>query len=246
MKEDILRKILVIGSIVILLGVGVHPVIAEESIGQENCSEKNWQDEKAYLFQTFIDVVNNPSVEKLLEQSREELKNKIIYDIDGNRIIKKILLEKPGMLFTMLFTKPSISYNYLNKLYNQGIELVNILGEDEVLEIAESINFNNEEFVQDLNLIIKNDEILSKKVLTLEEMNVFKSDAQSWSFPIICTILLFNWLSIAITSLVIQTILIILQFIPIINEIYPQVADILNKIESMFHYFGHSFNCYWT
>ena len=71
----------------------------------------------------------------------------------------------------MVFTKTKTTTQYLDNTYNQGIELINIFGEEKALEILNSVELNNPELLDNLNNIIMNDEDLSNRISTLEELN---------------------------------------------------------------------------
>ena len=81
------------------------------------------------------------------------------------------------------------TYDYLDKSYNKGIEITNIIGDDNVLEMIESIGVTDTEIFDKLNDIIMNDEELSDRLATLKEMNKEYVSDLSWDFPIICGIL---------------------------------------------------------
>jgi len=245
MKKDILDKTVVMSIIFILIGVFVYPAVAEVSISQESNFKYEKLDAKTYLFQTVIDTVNNPSVKRLLEESKDDFNNVFIIDIEIKNKIKKILFENSGLFLSMIFTKPSISHNYLNKVHDHGIELVNILGKDDAIEILESLNFNNQEFLDDFNNIIKNDETLSKQYLTLEKINVLQSNTQPWPFPIICIFLLFNWVYLSLLNFFLQIIFSVFDFIPFVSTFYSLIAAILDPIILIFYNLGVTFGCFW-
>ena len=90
----------------------------------------------------------------------------------------------------MFFTKPSITYEYLDKYYDTGIEITNILGEDKALEIIETIKFTDTKILDELNNIIINDKKLSYKLFKLNEMNKeLKPDTPYIDKLILCGIL---------------------------------------------------------
>ena len=246
MKKVTFSKTLVMSILVILIGVGVYPAVAEVSISQDNNLRDEKIDAKVYLFQTVIDIFNNPSVKRLLEESKDDFNNVFISNTYSKNKIKKIIFEKPGLFFSMLFTKPSISHRYLNEVYDHGVELVNIIGIDEAFEILESVHFNNQEFTYDLYDIIKNDETLSKQFLTLEEMNVLQSDIQSWPFPLVCIFLMINWLYLKLFNVFLETICSIFDFIPFVSTLYSIISAILEPIISIFYNLGVVFGCFWT
>jgi len=154
--------ILAIGITILFLGLVIQPSIA--TIQQE---EKINVEPKDYLFRTIIDIANNSEVKELLEQYKGDL---IKIDIDGN-VYRKILFRSPRLLFNMFFTKPSITYEYLDKYCNIGIEITNILGEDKALEIIETIKFTDTKVLDEFNNIIINDKNLTYKLSKLNEMN---------------------------------------------------------------------------
>lgn len=247
MKKDILSKTLVMGIIFLLVGLSVYPTVAEELISLESNSKNEEEDAKDYLFQTLIDVVNNPCVKKLIEQSKDNLKNVLNVDFNSTIIFKKILFENPGLIFTMLFIKPSFSHKYLNKLYDQGIKLFNIIGEDEALKMVESVHFNNQGFYNDFNNIIENDEILSNKFSTLEEMNEINPKTPQWPFPIICTNLFFCWLPFFLLSYFLLVIDLLFGIIPIIDNFVLFIIDILlAPFMNIFVSLAEMFGCFWT
>jgi len=152
------NKMLVIGTIILFLGVGVQPAIA--TVQPKDTS-------KDYLFQTIIDIANNPEVMNLLEQYDND-----IVDVDFERsVILKILFRNPLLFFNLLLTKPTNTHRYLNKCYKMGNEITKVLGEDKTLDIIESVVINDKEIYYELDKIIEKDEILFEKLSSLKEMN---------------------------------------------------------------------------
>jgi len=95
----------------------------------------------------------------------------------------------PGY-FETLFTKPSLSIEYLEKCYNKGIEITNILDEDIVLEIIENDEVTDRKLFDEFKNIITKDEELSNRLEILKEMNSeLKSVSPFEEHPIICSIL---------------------------------------------------------
>ena len=141
MKKEILRKVLAMSIISILIGIGVYPAVAKESISQESNYKNEELGARAFLFQTIIDTLNNPSIKELLEQSKDDYKDVFINDIEGNNLIKKIIFKNPSLFFKMLFTKPSITHKYLNKLYNNTIDQLQFYTS---LEKKLALTINNE------------------------------------------------------------------------------------------------------
>jgi len=162
MKQSIICKGLAVAVIILFLGVGIQPAFATTQPKEIDIEPKD------NLFQTIIDIANNPDVMKLLEQYNH---NMFTSDYDYKSVYRQLLLKKPRLLFSMLFTKPSITYEYLDKCYNKGIEIINIIGENKVLEILESVGFSNTMFLDKIINIIRNDKNLYLRIATLKQMN---------------------------------------------------------------------------
>ena len=122
---------------------------------------------KDYLFQTIIDFANNPEVENLLEQYKYDF-----FEVDIDRsVYRKLFFRNPRLLFDTLFTKPTMTIEYLNKCFNNGIGFTNILGEDKTLEIIENVKVTDIGLFDTLNNIISEDEKLSNRLEKLKLMN---------------------------------------------------------------------------
>jgi len=193
-NSSLFSKTLVIGIIVLFLGVGIQPAIASVQPMKEIINENF----KGDLFQTIIDIADNPDVKNLIEQYENNL---FKVNIDRS-IYRKILFRNPILFFNVLLTKPTKTHEYLNKCYKMGIEITKIIGEDKTLEIIESVEVTDTVFFDELNKIIINDEILSDKLTTFKEMNK-ESNFQTLILdsPIIY-ILLILILSVLIISLI--------------------------------------------
>jgi len=82
-----------------------------------------------------------------------------------------------------------MSIEYLDKCYNNGIEITNIIGEDEALDIRESIEVSDTEVFDEFNNIISKDEELTGRIAPLKDLNKdLKSDSPFQSYPIVCYI----------------------------------------------------------
>ena len=145
MNRIMLSKILAVAIILLFLGLAIQPSIASKQIEIDI-------EPKDYLFQTIIDIANNPEVKNLLEQYKYDL---LEFDIDKSNY-RKLLIRNPRLMFNTLFTKPYMSVDYLNNCYNSGIAITNILGEDEVLEIIEKVEITDTKLLDELNTIIMN------------------------------------------------------------------------------------------
>jgi hypothetical protein len=158
---------------------------AEDCINFRSRNVENYEIEpKDYLFETIVAIANNPEVKELFEEYDYK---SFISDYNYKGIFIQILFNNPKLLFSNLFTKPKLTSDYLNSLFNEGREIVDIIGEDKALEMIKSIKFSNPEIVNELQNIVLNDEELSNRISTLGELN-----EESWEdTPIICAISFF-------------------------------------------------------
>ena len=230
-----MRKVLVLCIIVLFLGVSVQP-----SMGTD-IPDKIEVEPKDYLFQTIIDIANNPDVKELFEQYNYNI---FTSDYKGKDLLLQLLFKKPRFFFDMFFTKPSITHEYLNKCYNNGIEITNILGIEKVLELIESIDINNPEFFIELDNIIINDEDLSNRNNKLIEINEQFDPYPAFKFrPIICAIL-------AMILTPIASLIIFLEFLYILPVwyLFEPFTDIiywiLYQIATPLAYIGYQFKCW--
>ena len=170
------KKALVISIIVMFIAVGVYPAIAtyhklspEILLEKENIFGKDTEP-KEYLFQTIIDILNNPEVKILFETTKNDGKC-ISFNYDVRIVFQKLLFSKPLLIFSIIFSKPSLTRSYLDTNYVRGCELTNILGKDDVNSMVESIKITDTEFFNNLNNIIFDNEDLYDKISLLAEIN---------------------------------------------------------------------------
>ena len=164
------KEILITGIIFLFVGVGIQPAFAVEPVIISNVNKAENTNPKEYLFQTIIDIANNPEVKDFLNK-KENKAGFLNFDYNFRAVFLKLLLKNPRILFSMLFNKPSKTHEFLGSTYNKGCKIVNIIGEDEAYEITESITITNPEFFEELNNIIMKNEELSNRIATLKEMN---------------------------------------------------------------------------
>ena len=162
MKKDLLSKTLIMGVIILFVGAGVQSAFAVD------IPEKEEIEPKDYLFETIVTIANNPDVQDLLEEYENNIIN---FDFNNKYVFRQLLIKNPELLSSMVITKPKMNIQYLDKIYNEGIELVDIFGEEKALEMLDSVEITNPELLDDLNNIIMNDEELSNRISTLEELN---------------------------------------------------------------------------
>ena len=161
MKKNLLSITFVMGIVVLLIGVGVQSTFAVD------IPEKEEIEPKDYLFETIIAIANNPDVQELLEEN----KHNINFDFDNKYIFRQLLFKNPELLSSLVFTKPKMTTQYLEKAYEQGVEIVDIFGEEKGLEMLNSVELSNPELLDDLTNIIMNDEELSGRISTLSFLN---------------------------------------------------------------------------
>ena len=100
----------------------------------------------------------------------------------------------------MFFTRPKMNAEYLNKAYKYGVEIVDVLGEDEALEMIESIECTNPQIFNDMTDIISNNPELNNRI---EQLMALQCDCEDdfsigWSFPVICLLLIpFLWIAMS-------------------------------------------------
>ena len=192
MKKEWLVKTLAMGVVVLFVSVSFQPLIAENTIavGKEpDYINMGFEQAKEYLFQTLIDIFNNPKINGFLNEHKQDLITNNCNKCECKNTIKKIRLQNPKLLKSILLTKPEMTYEYLEKSYNTGLEMINIIGEEKSLKIVESVKIANSKLFIELKNIIANDKELSNKILVLEEMNK-ELKPYSTYYPIYCCILL--------------------------------------------------------
>ena len=161
MKKDILSKTFVIGVVILFIGVGGQSVFAVD------IPEKEEIEPKDYLFETIIIIANNPDIQNLFE----EYKNNINLDYNNRYIFRQLLFKNPDLLCSMVFTKTKTTTQYLEESYDQGIKLIDIYSEEKTLEMLDSVKLKNPELLDDLNNIVMNDEDLSDRISKLSFLN---------------------------------------------------------------------------
>ena len=191
--NNIIKKVnksLAFTVIVLFIGVSFQPIIAEKTVSVEKESNYNnvdFEDAKEYLFQTLIAISSNPDVKELLKQNDHKV---FTSDYNYKSAFSQIFLKKPRLLLSILFTKPKMTYEYLEKNYNKVLEIIDILGIEETSNIGESVKISNPELFNDLQNIILNDKELSNRISVLEEMNNnLNSNLGFQNNSIICNIL---------------------------------------------------------
>jgi hypothetical protein len=229
MKKEWLVKTLAMVIVVLFISVSYQPIIAENttSVGKESSyNNLDFEEAKEYLFHTIIDISNNPDVKELFKQLKY---NQRIFtsDYDYKSVFSQLFLKKPELLLSILFTKPKMTYEYINQTYNRGIKCVNILGEKQALDMTDSIKISNPDLLNELNNIIKNDKELSNRISTLEIMNNdLELDSPFKGRPIICICLL----------LICIPLLILLLFSSLLMSIFEKNPDLIQRYPALFNW----------
>jgi len=218
MQNNIVKKTLVFVIIALFIGIAIQPGMSANSVPEE---EKTNVEPKDYLYQTVIDIANNPEVKDLLNQINK--KNFFSNDFDSRDVILKLLFKKPGILLSTLFTIPTISYKYLNFAYHQGCEITDVIGEDKTLEIVESINITNLQIFDSLTCIVMNNTELRSRIETLEIMNN-ELNSDNPPYPIICKIL----------EMIVIVSIFILVYVPIIKSHFRENSLIYRWLTSLY------------
>jgi len=193
-----IKKGLTLAVIVLFIGVSFQPIIAQKSTSDEEESDYNnvdFEQAKNYLFQTLIDISNNPDVKQFLNEHKHDLIPRNNSNYDYKYDIQKIYSKNPKLLKSIFCTKPKMTIEYLEKNYNKGLEIADILGEEESSKIVDSVRITNIELFDDLKIIILNDDELSSRTTILREINNdSKSNIYFMDYQIICSILWILWL----------------------------------------------------
>jgi len=240
MKKDWLVKTLALAVVVLFISVSFQPIIAENTISVDKESDYNnvdFEEAKEYLFQTIIDISNYPEVKEFLNEHKHDLITRNDNNLDYKNAIQKISSQNPKLLKSILFIKPKMSFEYLEKNYNKGLEIVDILGEEESLRIEKSFNITNPELFIELKNIIADDKELSNKISVLEKMNNnIKSNLDFFDHPIICTILFISF----IPGLIVLGFLLDLEILATFSN-KPVLAKIFSSLFSLIMFFATPF-----
>ena len=184
-----MKKLIIIGVIALFIGLGFQPALAIETNLPTYIVKEEDIEPKDYLFETIIEIAKNPEVKNLFDEYGHNIFN---LNYDYNDIYRQIFFKNPKLLSSLLNTKPKLTNEYLNFVYNQGCDIVNIIGEYKALIKVKSVKISNPEIFNVLNSIIVNNVELSNRISTLEIMNTeVKPDKPFEDNPIICSI---SWL----------------------------------------------------
>jgi len=180
-----MKKKILIGSIiavVILVLVSFSSVVGYSSVKntQEEIITSEWDFEycKDYLFETFVEIADNEDVKDLMNNNNQ------------NRFPTNSYFRYNSM-FSFRKNTNKLTIENLDFIYNMGLKIFDIIGEEKALEILSSVKITNPELFTELDEITMNNQILSERISTLHEMNSINfenGELFEWGFPIICGI----------------------------------------------------------
>ena len=235
-----MKKIIILGIVVLFVGMGFQPAFATETIISTDITKEELEP-KDYLFETIIEIANNPEVKELFEEYDYKIFN---LDYDNKGIIIQILFKNPRLLFSKLFTKPKITNEYLNSVLNEGCEIVDIIGEEKALEMIKSVKLTNPEIVDELHNIVLNDKELTNRISTLEELNEeLKPDKPFWDNPIICSFLMLSAVPIYCFFMLLGLLAESLEGNQILYWTLAIIAESLGVLLLTYLYLGIKFDC---
>jgi hypothetical protein len=171
----------------LFVGLAIQPIVSTNELKTEQIVPSN------YLYETIIDVINDPEINDFLKQIEDEWKNNnycITWDFDSKVIFKNLILKKPKILVSLLLTESSVTQDYLESSYVKGCEITNALGEKNVIDIVDSVEITNPEILDELNNLLINNEELNERISTLEELNVNSQSLPFRNYSTICKVLL--------------------------------------------------------
>jgi hypothetical protein len=104
-----MRKLLVFGVIVLFLGVAIAPSINANinktlvDLTQNNVETPVLEDitPKQYLYETIIQIANNPDIKRLLSHCNQNL---FTYDFDNKVVLKQLFFKDFQFLFSILLS----------------------------------------------------------------------------------------------------------------------------------------------
>ncbi len=202
-----MNKKILIGSIIatiILIGVSFTSVVGFHSVNFEIKDEENkeinnkkdLEESKEILFEIIIEIAENPEIKKLFKDNKQNLFSS---NYDYREVFFQLLKQKFTFPFEMIFHKPSLSYDYLDFIFNHGCEIIDILGKETVLKLIASVKITDEEIFEELNNIVINNDELSDSIVNLIRMNEkIISIKNLTDTPILCVILAVVFITIVV------------------------------------------------
>ncbi len=184
------NKILIssIIAIIILIGVSFTSVVGYNSVETSMKKNKVIFDSKELIFETIIEMANNPDFNEFAINNKQNLFQS---SIEYKDIFTQLLKQKLIYLNRFTIYKTALSVEYLHVIYEYGCNIIKILGEEKTSELIASIEFTNNRVFEELNNIVENDEELNNNINNLKKSNVEILSITGFSdTPVICGILL--------------------------------------------------------
>jgi len=189
-------KILVFSIAIMFFMLAFSPITNSSLIqtGFENIQDDdiNYLEAKNSLFSLILDIVNEPEIQEFFNNVFENMDFSDVFDsdIELNEINNKIRTKNPRLYYSLIFSRSSFTKDYLEKSYKQGIEIINLIGEEDSKKIIKTLNPLNKNEYNDLNKIIFSEEKYKDRIEKLKELNInLKKDEPLEDWPIICSIL---------------------------------------------------------
>jgi hypothetical protein len=175
MQKNLLSAISIVAACVVVCA-SFSSVVGVQLVKSSNNQVRNDAiDQKELLFQTIVDMANNKEIQKV---------------ILGVELIGKRSFE-PGMRFST-FTFPVITEKFLKHAYTMGILLSRTPSKSKIHSMHERYQVNNQAVQKELAAVIEKDTVLKKEMMQLSSLSCGcdNGNVTTWTFPVICTILL--------------------------------------------------------
>ena len=214
--KKILKSIVIVITL-LFIGLAFQPMVSTNELKKEQMEPND------FLFDTIINIANKPEINELLNQIVQEWKNGnsyITWDFDSKVIFKNLILKKPKLLVSLLFTEPSVTHDYLESSYIKGCEITSALGEKNVIDTVDSVEITNPEILDELNNLVINDEELSARITTLEQLNENSESVPFRNYTTICKVLLILYYVYLIRCAVVSLFSKFFEALPIISVIF--------------------------
>ena len=144
---------------------------------------------KELLFQIIMDMAENKDIQKIVENSEFEIE---LNKEKSTLLFIKLFLKNPKVIFSMFFSRPVLSKDYLNYVYNLGLKISETLDESDIELAVDSIHVKNPRIQEEIFNIIEGNNELNKKMEKISHLtcgcNNDNAEFTNWDFPIICDI----------------------------------------------------------
>jgi hypothetical protein len=171
------RNMIIFGtflSVFILLTTSVFANV----VNIETCSENTYYDDKEQvyvtedvkhlLFQTVIDFTKDEDFLKILDLNGYDF---VMNTYDFRVLYGKLIMKNPMIIISLLKTKPTLSEDYLEIMYKQGVEISNLLDESEINSLIDSIKLNDEDIKEEMKDKISSNSRLQKNIDLIDDLN---------------------------------------------------------------------------